>query len=149
MQCCKRFDTLWITVIVSASFKIVLFIRKHPGAPLDGENREAGENPARSRHCDERSKLNSSSQETCPDALQLLNARGKAFRPPGLPFRFGPADCLFSLSQTGAAGLCVYVTKQIQNQQAGVWHCCARWPWWPAVQLKESRSNLIPRQCAP
>ena len=58
MQCSKKFDTLGRTVLVSASFKIVLFIRKHSGAPLDGENREAGENPARSRHCDEPQYLN-------------------------------------------------------------------------------------------
>jgi hypothetical protein len=46
---------------------IVDLLIKCQGAPI-GENREAGVNPARSRHCVENRV--SLSQETCPDALQ-------------------------------------------------------------------------------
>ena len=47
------------------AFKADLFNQRQ-GAPK-GENREAGVNPARSRHCIE--KLVSLSQETCPVAF--------------------------------------------------------------------------------
>jgi hypothetical protein len=49
------------------------------GAPSFGENREAGVNPARSRHCDENvfSKPGDLPETLC----SLLNTRAKVFRP--------------------------------------------------------------------
>ncbi len=72
-----KFDTSKIAMILSAavSESIDLCTTKHLGAPVYGENREAGENPARSRHCDEiRNCLyedggESLSQETCPSCF--------------------------------------------------------------------------------
>lgn len=49
--------------------------------PRKGENREAGVNPARSRHCDEKPSTVFLSQETCPSALQPFNTRARCFRP--------------------------------------------------------------------
>jgi len=48
------FDTTFISMLVSGPsiIKSVLFNVVF-GCPFVGENREAGENPARSRHCDE------------------------------------------------------------------------------------------------
>jgi len=60
------------------------FFQMRSGAPhKSGENREAGENPARSRHCESlhNSNVEVKSQETCLNVQQLLNAREKVFRP--------------------------------------------------------------------
>ena len=59
------FDSRQWRMIVSARFDDLSI--KRLGAPSCGENREAGVNPARSRHCDEKC---SQSQETCPTLLQ-------------------------------------------------------------------------------
>ena len=60
------------------------------GVPLrSGKNREAGENPARSRHCEDRRLcLNDDAKARRPaqTPLQLLNAREKVFRPQGFLF---------------------------------------------------------------
>jgi hypothetical protein len=63
--------------------RLVQFFLMRSGAPhKSGENREAGENPARSRHCESLHYLPvKESQETCLNVQQLLNAREKVFRP--------------------------------------------------------------------
>src|SRR5882672_3518499 len=64
-----------------------------------GKNREAGENPARARHCEDRRLRFSGDAKARRPArtlLQLLNAREKVFRPQG--FLFSGKDPVASLS---------------------------------------------------
>jgi hypothetical protein len=50
-----------------------------------GENREAGEIPARSRHCDDNSCARVSKSGDLPGCLAAFGTlRGKVFRPPDL-----------------------------------------------------------------
>jgi len=49
----RKFDSLRCRVLVCRHIKLSKrsLHTKYPGAPPCGENREAGETPARSRHC--------------------------------------------------------------------------------------------------
>src|SRR5258706_14619235 len=62
------------------------FFQNAFGCPASsGKNREAGENPARSRHCEDRrfGKRRCKSQETCPDAVcSFRTPRARGFWPP-------------------------------------------------------------------
>ncbi len=84
----KAFDFAPECMIVCAHSWERLFpgsFKKRSGAPhKSGENREAGENPARSRHCEVRRHFEAASKARRParTLLQLLNARAKVFRPP-------------------------------------------------------------------
>jgi hypothetical protein len=83
----------------------------------DGENRETGENPARSRHCDETAAyyLRSSkcskalSQETCPGFAAFERSRKgvQAARVPKAIF-FSPADRLFLFANQEIGGTLVF-----------------------------------------
>ena len=63
---------------VSVPAHSVVLFKLCLGAPNNGENREAGETPARSRHCEE---VNSEPGDL-PRYLQPLNTRAKVFRQP-------------------------------------------------------------------
>lgn len=73
------------------------------GAPLVGENREAGAIPARSRHCDE----DSQSQETCPNTLPPFDTRAKVSRQLADSLT-SPANSLFLPEKLEVAGFRVY-----------------------------------------
>jgi len=117
------FDTANERVIVSATIKIRSFYLKAFGCPRIGENRETGENPVRSRHCDEAllaaklARTEFPSQETCPEALQLLNARGNAFRPPGFqPFSGSRRSPVAFLRSTGMGGIFAETHLKLQTK---------------------------------
>jgi iron complex transport system substrate-binding protein len=64
---------------------------------MSEENREAGENPARSRHCEGRHELRRSKPGDLPERLAVLNAREKVFRPQWNLFGKDPvATCRFA-----------------------------------------------------
>src|SRR5437870_13137667 len=100
------------------------FFQMRLGAPhKSGENREAGENPARSRHCeDRRSEVTMQSQETCPDVLAAFERPRKGVQAAVGIFLSGrdPVASLSPLRRRKAAGFCFYrlVTNADRSEAA-------------------------------
>jgi iron complex transport system substrate-binding protein len=77
---------------------------------LSEENREAGENPARSRHCEGRHESRRSKPGDLPERLAVLNAREKVFRPQWNLFRKDPvATCRFARQE--GDGILIFKNK--------------------------------------
>ena len=116
-----EFDTPEISVILSGRSQtdvIVLCKIKVSGCPHCGENREAGVNPARSRHCDENCRqtpfVRLERQMPKPGDLpmslcSLLNTSRKGVQVARIPGPLSsPADSLFPARETEIGGICCY-----------------------------------------
>ncbi len=123
---------------------------KCQGAPIAGENREAGVNPARSRHCDEncrqrlfvRHRRRSSKPEDLPMALcSLLNASRKGVQAARIPGRLSsPADSLFSPRKQKIGG--IFVRQALNTARFQVNRDCGFDPvWFASVSLLGSKAN--------
>src|SRR5882672_10563338 len=123
-----------------------------------GKNREAGENPARARHCEDRRLRFSGDAKARRPArtlLQLLNAREKVFRPQGFSFpeKIPSPACRLCVAEEGDGVLYFEFHKSLFERSISLRNLCVLVV--SAVSVVESaftaetQSTLRPRREKP